>query len=90
MARGAVMVICSDGLERGDPTVLRAEMVRLRRLAHRIVWVNPLKGDTAYQPLAQGMRTALPLVDVFVSGHDLSSLEALASVLAGATAPPIR
>ncbi|CAN5860559.1 VWA domain-containing protein [soil metagenome] len=90
LARGAVMVICSDGLERGDPTVLRAEMVRLRRLAHRIVWVNPLKGDTAYQPLAQGMRTALPLVDVFVSGHDLSSLEALASVLAEATAPQIR
>lgn len=90
MARGAVMVICSDGLERGDPAVLQAEMVRLRRLAHRIIWVNPLKGDTAYQPIARGMRMALPFVDVFVSGHDLSSLEALAVTLADATASAAR
>ncbi|MDQ3709820.1 MAG: VWA domain-containing protein [Actinomycetota bacterium] len=85
LARGAVMVICSDGLERGDPGVLRAEMVRLRRLAHRIIWVNPLKADLAYQPQARGMRVALPFVDVFVSGHNLSSLEALALTLAEAT-----
>jgi uncharacterized protein len=77
MARGAVVVICSDGLERGDPDELAAEMRRLARLAHRIVWVNPLKGDPRYRPLARGMAAALPYVDEFVAGHDLASLEAL-------------
>jgi len=81
MARGAVVVICSDGLERGDPAALAAEMEKLARLAHRIVWVNPLKGDPRYQPLARGMSAALPFVDVFLSGHDLASLEALAALL---------
>ena len=81
LARGAVVVICSDGLERGDPEALAAEMAKLARLAHRIVWVNPLKGDPRYQPLARGMSAALPYVDVFLSGHDLASLEVLATVL---------
>lgn len=81
LARGAVVVICSDGLERGDPAVLAAEMAKLARLAHRIVWVNPLKADPRYQPLARGMGAALPHVDALVSGHDLSSLEALAALL---------
>jgi uncharacterized protein len=81
LARGAVVVICSDGLERGDPEVLAAQMGRLSRLAHRVVWVNPLKGDPAYEPLARGMRAALPHVDVFVSGHDLASLEALTELI---------
>ena len=81
LARGAIVVICSDGLERGDPEALAAEMERLRRLTHRIVWVNPLKGDPAYEPLARGMRAALPYIDVFVPGHDLASLEALAQLL---------
>lgn len=81
LARGAVVVVCSDGLERGDPAVLAEEMERLSRLAHRIVWVNPLKGDPGYEPLARGMQAALPHVDVFVSGHDLASLEALAALL---------
>lgn len=81
MARGALVVICSDGLERDDPALLGAEMARLARLAHRIVWVNPLKGDPRYQPLAGGMRAALPSVDVLVSGSDLSSLETLADLL---------
>ncbi len=80
-ARGAVVIICSDGLERGDPEVLRDEMARLSRLAHRVVWVNPLKADPGYRPLARGMRAALPHVDVFVSGHDLASLEDLAALL---------
>lgn len=80
-ARGAVVIICSDGLERGDPAVLAAEMAKLARLSHRIVWVNPLKADPRYQPLAGGMRAALPHVDLLVSGHDLSSLEALAALL---------
>ncbi|MGH2678673.1 MAG: VWA domain-containing protein, partial [Actinomycetota bacterium] len=81
MARGAVVVICSDGLERGDPVALAAQMARLSRLARRVVWVNPLKGDPSYEPLAGGMQAALPFVDVFVSGHDLASLEALAELI---------
>ena len=81
LARGAVVVICSDGLERGDPDALAAEMAKLARLAHRVVWVNPLKGDPRYEPLARGMSAALPFVDVFLSGHDLASLEVLAAVL---------
>ena len=80
-ARGAVVVVCSDGLDRGDPELLASEMAKLGRLAHRVVWVNPLKGDPRYEPLARGMSAALPFVDVFVSGHDLSSLEGLAALL---------
>jgi uncharacterized protein with von Willebrand factor type A (vWA) domain len=80
--RGAVVVLCSDGLERGDPELLRAQMSRLRRLAYRVVWANPLKGSPRYEPLARGMAAALPSVDVFLSGHNLESLEALADALA--------
>ena len=79
--RGAVVVLCSDGLERGDPDLLRAQMARLRRLAHRVVWANPLKGSPRYQPLARGMAAALPSVDAFLSGHNLESLEELAKAL---------
>ena len=81
--RGAVVVFCSDGLERGDPELLRVQMARLRRLAHRVVWVNPLKGSPRYEPLARGMAAALPSVDVFLSGHNLESLEHLAATLGG-------
>jgi len=80
--RGAVVVLCSDGLERGDPELLRTQMARLRRLAYRVVWANPLKGSPRYEPLARGMAAALPSVDVFLSGHNLESLEALAAALA--------
>ena len=82
--RGAVVVLCSDGLERGDPALLGAQMARLGRLAHRLVWVNPLKGSPRYQPLARGMAAALPHVDSFLPGHNLQSLEALCEVLARA------
>lgn len=81
--RGAVVVLCSDGLERGDPELLRSQMARLRRLAHTVVWANPLKGSPRYEPLARGMAAALPSVDVFLSGHNLESLEHLGRVLAG-------
>jgi uncharacterized protein len=77
LARGAVVVICSDGLDVGDPEVLREEMARLGRLANRIIWLNPLKEDPAYAPLARGMQLALPHVDAFLSGHNLESLEAI-------------
>jgi uncharacterized protein with von Willebrand factor type A (vWA) domain len=82
--RGAVVVLCSDGLERGDPALLAAQVARLARLAHRLIWVNPLKGSVRYQPLARGMAAALPHVDVFVAGHNLESLDALCEVLAEA------
>jgi uncharacterized protein with von Willebrand factor type A (vWA) domain len=75
LARGAVVVLCSDGLEIGDPELLRAQMERLARLAHRVVWLNPLKESPAYEPLARGMRAALPFVDRFASGHNLLSVE---------------
>jgi uncharacterized protein len=81
VARGAVVVICSDGLDRGDPALLAGEMARLARLAHRVVWLNPLKGDERYQPLARGMSAALPFVDVFLPGHDFTSLESFTTVL---------
>ena len=81
MARGAVVVVLSDGWDRGDPAVLTEELARLRRVAHRIVWVNPLKASPGYAPLARGMAAALPFVDDFVEGHSLASLEALVEVL---------
>jgi uncharacterized protein len=80
-ARGAVAVICSDGLDVGEPEILREQMARLSRLAYRIVWLNPLKEDPAYEPLARGMRAALPYVDSFLSGHNLASLEAVGRAL---------
>jgi uncharacterized protein with von Willebrand factor type A (vWA) domain len=82
LARGAVVVICSDGLEVGDPAHLAEQMAHLRRLAHRIVWLNPLKEDPAYEPLARGMKAALPHVDLFASGHSLASLEEVGAALA--------
>jgi uncharacterized protein len=83
LARGAVVVIMSDGWDRGDPERLAAEMARLRRVAHRIVWVNPLKASPGYAPLARGMAAALPYVDQFVEGHSLAALEEVANVVAG-------
>jgi uncharacterized protein len=81
LGRGAVVVILSDGWDRGDPAVLGAELARLRRVAHRLVWVNPLKASPGYAPLARGMAAALPHVDEFVEGHSVASLEALAEVV---------
>jgi uncharacterized protein with von Willebrand factor type A (vWA) domain len=82
-SRGAVVVILSDGWDRGDPGELAGEMARLRRAAHRVVWVNPLKATPGYAPLARGMAAALPYVDDFVEGHSLASLEHLAAVVSG-------
>ena len=82
MARGAIVVILSDGLDRGDPEHLAAEMARLQRAAHRTIWVNPLKASAGYEPLARGMAAALPYVDKFVEGHSASSLDALVSLIA--------
>jgi uncharacterized protein with von Willebrand factor type A (vWA) domain len=78
LARGAIVVVCSDGLEAGDPEQLRMQMARLARLAHRVVWLNPLKRDPRYEPLARGMEVALPYVDVFAAGDSLAALEEVA------------
>lgn len=82
LLRGAVVVLCSDGLDRGDPEVLAAQVRRLARLAHRLVWVNPLKGSPRYEPLARGMAAALPHISAFLPGHNLASLDELCHVLA--------
>jgi hypothetical protein len=81
MARGSVVVILSDGWDRGDPAVLAEQMQRLHRVAYRTVWVNPLKASPGYAPLAAGMAAALPFVDEFVEGHSLDSLQRLAEVI---------
>lgn len=75
MARGAVVVIVSDGWEIDDPSILGESMQRLARLAHHIIWVNPRKAAAGYQPLVGGMAAALPSVDTFISGHSMSALE---------------
>jgi uncharacterized protein with von Willebrand factor type A (vWA) domain len=82
MGRGGIVVICSDGLDRGDPEVLATAMDRLSRLCHRIVWMNPHKGeDSDFRPSTLGMMVAAPHVDLLLSGHDLRSLEELAARL---------
>jgi uncharacterized protein with von Willebrand factor type A (vWA) domain len=83
MARGAVIVILSDGWERGDPDVVAREMERLSRLAHRIVWVNPRAGADEFVPRAGGMAAALPHVDALVSGHSFDALEQVIEAIAG-------
>ena len=84
MARGAVVVILSDGWERGDPALVGREMERLARLAHRIVWVNPRAAAAGFVPRAGGMVAALPHVDALVSGHSLAALHEVADAIAGA------
>lgn len=84
VARGAVVILASDGWERGDPDQLAEQMARLHRLAHRVIWVNPHKGRAGYEPLTRGMAAALPYVDAFVSGHSLAAFEELAKEIADA------
>ena len=81
LARGAVVVVFSDGWERGGTEVLAEQMARLRRLAHAVVWVNPHKGRPGYEPLAAGMQAALPSVDHFVAGHSMAAFEELTGVI---------
>jgi uncharacterized protein with von Willebrand factor type A (vWA) domain len=81
MARGATVVILSDGWDRGDPDVLAEQVQRLQRVAHKLVWVNPLKAAPGFAPVARGMAAALPYVDELVEGHSLRSLDALAEVI---------
>jgi uncharacterized protein len=88
MARGAVIVILSDGWDRGDPDVVAREMQRLRRLAHRIVWVNPRSAASDFVPRTGGMAAALPYCDALVSGHNLASLAEVVEAIGGGGGAP--
>jgi uncharacterized protein with von Willebrand factor type A (vWA) domain len=81
MARGAIVVILSDGWDRGDPLLLGEQMERLHRVAHQVIWVNPLKVTPGYAPLARGMAAAMPHIDDFVEGHSIDAIEELARVI---------
>jgi hypothetical protein len=81
VARGAVVVVFSDGWERGDPAMLAEQMQRLRRLAHRVVWVNPHRGKAGYRPVQGGIAAALPYVDDFLAGHSLATFAELVEVV---------
>ncbi len=85
MARGSVVVVMSDGWERGDATELGEQMERLHRVTHELIWVNPLKASPGYAPLAAGMAAALPHIDRFIPGNSYRSLEHLAAILASAS-----
>jgi uncharacterized protein with von Willebrand factor type A (vWA) domain len=84
MARGAVVVVFSDGWERGDPALLAEQMRRLRRIAHRVVWVNPHRGKAGYEPVQQGVLAALPHCHDFIAGHSLATYAELAEVVSRA------
>lgn len=81
VGRGAVIVILSDGWDRGDPELLAAEIARLRRSAHRLIWLNPLAAHPDFEPLTRGMRAAVPHTDELLAGNSLASLEELAELL---------
>jgi hypothetical protein len=83
VGRGAIVVLLSDGWDRGDPDELAAEMERLGRCAHSVIWLNPLKAHPDYEPLTRGMQAALPHVDHFLAGNSLSSLAELAELMEG-------
>jgi uncharacterized protein with von Willebrand factor type A (vWA) domain len=83
LARGAVVLVLSDGWAQDDPDDVREAMARLRRLAHRVVWVNPRRAAPGYAPLAGGMAAALPFCDAFVSGHSVDALAEVAAAVAG-------
>jgi uncharacterized protein len=83
-ARGAVVVLFSDGWERGTPGLLAEQMARLHRLAHRVVWVNPHRGKAGYRPVQGGIVAALPFVDDFVAGHSLATFAQVMEVVASA------
>jgi uncharacterized protein len=81
IGRGAVVVVLSDGWDRGDPERLGRELERLARCSHTLVWLNPLKASPGYEPLTRGMRAALPHVDAFLAGNNLASLDELADLM---------
>jgi uncharacterized protein with von Willebrand factor type A (vWA) domain len=86
IGRGSVTIVLSDGWDRGDPDELAAEMARLGRCSHSLIWLNPLKAHPGYEPLTRGMRAALPHVDHFLAGNSIASLEELADLIEGGLA----
>lgn len=86
IGRGSVTIVLSDGWDRGDPDELAAEMARLGRCSHSLIWLNPLKAHPGYEPLTRGMRAALPYVDHFLAGNSIASLEELAELMEGGLA----
>jgi uncharacterized protein with von Willebrand factor type A (vWA) domain len=85
-----VVIVVSDGWDRGDPALVAVETARLRRNCHRLVWLNPLAGTAGYQPLAAGMRAAFPYIDDFLAAGTVASLERLGEILGGARAADVR
>lgn len=85
LGRGAIVLLISDGWDRGDPDLLKREIARLHRSCRRLIWLNPLLGSSRYEPLTRGMQTALPHIDDFLPVHNLASLEDLATHLAALT-----
>jgi uncharacterized protein with von Willebrand factor type A (vWA) domain len=83
LGHGAVVIIVSDGWDRGEPAQLTAELIHLRRSAHRLIWLNPLIGSDGYQPLTRGMAAALPHCDDFLAAHNVQALDDLGRLLAG-------
>jgi hypothetical protein len=83
LGHGAVVLIISDGWDRGDPAQLTAELIHLRRSAHRLIWLNPLIGSAGYEPLTRGMVAALPYCDDFLAAHNVQALDDLGRLLAG-------
>ena len=81
LGRGSVVLLISDGWDRGDPALLASEIARLQRSCHRLIWLNPLLGSPDYEPLTRGMRAARPFVDDFLPAHNLASVESLAAHL---------
>jgi hypothetical protein len=79
--RRTIVIVLSDGWDCGEPDVLAIELLRIRRRAGRVIWLNPLLGNPAYQPLTRGMAAALPFLDHFAAAHNLESLRALAGSL---------
>ena len=90
LGHGAVVIIVSDGWDRGDPAQLTAELIHLRRSAHRLIWLNPLIGSEGYQPLTRGMAAALPYCDDFLAAHNVKALDDLGRLLAGLGRRPAR
>jgi hypothetical protein len=83
VSRGAVAVVLSDGWDRGEPDELAAEIARLHRCVHRLVWLNPLNAHADYEPLTRGMVAAMPHLDMFLAGNSIAALEELAVILEG-------
>jgi hypothetical protein len=85
-----VVIVVSDGWDRGDPALVATETARLRRNCHRLIWLNPLAGTPGYQPLAGGMRAAFPYIDDFLAAGTVASLERLGEILGGVRAGDTR